>query len=147
MKEIFENQPKNFYEILEVSPGATQEEVRKAFIQLSKVHHPEAGGNAEVYKKITEAYAELKSPEKRKEYNQRMNIADWQKEDRPKDEVRDKKEDKDDLLKSYHKYQEAKKRAEIARKKYEESKKRSKDFEKKSKEFIDDLVNKAMGRK
>lgn len=49
----------NAYEILGVPFGASQEEIKKAFRALAKLHHPDLGGDAEVFKKITAAYAEL----------------------------------------------------------------------------------------
>lgn len=48
------------YEILELQPGASKEEIKKAFHRLAHIHHPDKGGDAEKFKKISAAYAELK---------------------------------------------------------------------------------------
>jgi len=42
--------------ILGVEPGATKADIRNAFRALSKVHHPDAGGNVEDFKKLRQAY-------------------------------------------------------------------------------------------
>jgi DnaJ-class molecular chaperone len=60
---------KNYYEILDVSPAASQDEIRAAFIRLSKEHHPDTGGDQEKYKYISEAYTILKDPAERSRYN------------------------------------------------------------------------------
>ena len=49
-----------YYEILGIKYGASREEVRKAFLKLAHQHHPDKGGDAEVFKKISAAYAQLR---------------------------------------------------------------------------------------
>lgn len=63
-------QKKNFYDILGVSRDASDAEIKKAFRKLAQKHHPDAGGNEEEFKKISEAYETLSDPKKRKEYDQ-----------------------------------------------------------------------------
>jgi DnaJ-class molecular chaperone len=46
----------NFYEVLGVTETATQDEIKKAYRKLAKENHPDAGGNEEVFKKISVAY-------------------------------------------------------------------------------------------
>lgn len=45
-----------WYEILGVKPEANKNAIRNAFRALSKVHHPDAGGNPEDFKRIRVAY-------------------------------------------------------------------------------------------
>ena len=48
-----------YYLILEIKPGATKEEIKKSFRRLAHIHHPDKGGDAEIFKKMSEAYNEL----------------------------------------------------------------------------------------
>jgi molecular chaperone DnaJ len=59
----------NYYDILGVDKNATQEEIKKTFRELSKKHHPDKGGDEEMFKKINGAYSVLSDPDKRKEYD------------------------------------------------------------------------------
>ncbi len=59
----------NPYEILGVDKQATRSQIKTAYYQLAEQHHPDKGGNAEVMKQITHAYAILSSPTKRKYYD------------------------------------------------------------------------------
>lgn len=61
---------KNFYDVLGVSRDAGADEIKKAFRKLAKQYHPDAGGDEQKYKEISEAYETLSNPEKRKEYDQ-----------------------------------------------------------------------------
>jgi len=63
---------KNYYEILGVDKGADKEELKKAYRELSKEHHPDRGGDAEKFKEINEAYSTLSDPEKRADYDNPM---------------------------------------------------------------------------
>lgn len=47
---------KNYYEILGVSPSATLQEIKKAFMRLALQHHPDKGGSVEKFREIHEAY-------------------------------------------------------------------------------------------
>lgn len=69
---------KNYYTIMEVTPEATQDEIRKAFIRLSKTHHPDKYpmGSPEkkqaekIFADITEAYSILSDPGHRRNYDE-----------------------------------------------------------------------------
>lgn len=59
----------NYYEILGVAKDAGQSEIKKKFRELSKTHHPDKGGDEEMFKKINEAYSVLSDPQKKAEYD------------------------------------------------------------------------------
>lgn len=62
---------KDYYKILGVDKNASQEEIKQAFRKLAHQHHPDkAGGNAEKFKEINEAYQVLGNPDKRKQFDQ-----------------------------------------------------------------------------
>lgn len=62
---------KDYYHILGISKGASADDVKKAFRELAHKHHPDkAGGNAEKFKEINEAYQVLSNPQKRAQYDQ-----------------------------------------------------------------------------
>jgi len=60
---------KDYYKILGIHKGATEEEVKKAFHQLAHKHHPDKGGDEKKFKEINEAYQILSNKEKRAQYD------------------------------------------------------------------------------
>lgn len=62
---------KDYYKILGIEKGATDQEVKRAFRKLAHEHHPDkANGNTEKFKEINEAYQVLSDKEKRQQYDQ-----------------------------------------------------------------------------
>ncbi len=55
-----------YEQVLGVSPGASDEDIKKAYKRLAMVHHPDRGGDAEQFKKVSEAYEFLSDPAKRR---------------------------------------------------------------------------------
>jgi len=64
----------NYYDILGVSEGASVEEIKRAFRNLAKKHHPDMGGDAEKFKKILEAYRVLSDEKLRADYDRRRKF-------------------------------------------------------------------------
>lgn len=52
------------YEILGVQPGATPDEVKTAYKNLAKKHHPDKGGDPEKFKEINNAFERISNPDK-----------------------------------------------------------------------------------
>ncbi len=63
----------DYYEILGISKGASEQEIKKAYRKLAHEYHPDKGGGpelAEKFKRINEAYQVLSDPQKRQRYDQ-----------------------------------------------------------------------------
>ncbi len=63
---------KDYYGVLGVAPGATQDEIRKAFRRLARKYHPDVSKEPDAearMKEINEANAVLSDPEKRAAYD------------------------------------------------------------------------------
>lgn len=60
---------KDLYEILGVSRDADSSEIRKAYKDLSKIHHPDKGGDPEKFKEVNLANEILSDDNKRKMYD------------------------------------------------------------------------------
>lgn len=57
-----------YYKILELNPGASQEEIKKSYRKLAKKYHPDhEGGSEEKFKEISEAYSVLSGKQPSKE--------------------------------------------------------------------------------
>ena len=59
----------NYYQILNISNTASQEQVKKAYLDKAKECHADHGGNDEQFKIVCEAYETLKDEEKRRNYD------------------------------------------------------------------------------
>ena len=70
---------KEFYKILEISEGATQEDIKKAYRKLALKWHPDKNPNnreeaEEKFKEISKAYEILGNEELRKRYDRGETI-------------------------------------------------------------------------
>lgn len=62
---------KDYYSILGIERGASEEEVKKAFRTLAHKYHPDKkGGDEAKFKEVSEAYAVLSDSKKRAQYDQ-----------------------------------------------------------------------------
>lgn len=69
------DQPKTYYELLDITPEASDDEVKRAYRKLALQYHPDRPGimnrrAAEMrFRQINEAYAHLKTAQKRAQYD------------------------------------------------------------------------------
>ncbi len=66
---------RNYYDVLGVARDATQSDIKKAYRNLAKAHHPDTNksdGSDERFKEINEANQVLSAPQKRIQYDQKM---------------------------------------------------------------------------
>lgn len=67
------SQKRDYYEVLGISKGATEQEIKKAYRSLAKKYHPDINkepGAEEKFKEINEAYEVLSDPKKKQTYDQ-----------------------------------------------------------------------------
>ena len=64
---------RDLYEILEISPIASQETIERMFRYLAQRYHPDRAGtgDADQFDRVVKAYSTLKNPESRAEYDSR----------------------------------------------------------------------------
>lgn len=61
---------KDYYKILGVTAKASKQEIRTAYLQLAKLHHPDsASGNEEKFKELGEAWSVLGNEDSRRNYD------------------------------------------------------------------------------
>lgn len=64
---------RDYYEVLGLTKGASEDEIKKAYRQLAKKYHPDINkepGAEEKFKEINEAYDTLSDPDKKARYDQ-----------------------------------------------------------------------------
>ncbi len=68
---------KDYYKILGVERGASEDDIKRAYRKLAMKHHPDRGGDQSKFQEIQEAYGVLGDAQKRQEYDnphQRVHI-------------------------------------------------------------------------
>lgn len=58
-----------YYDMLGVSPDASQSDIKKAYHKLAMKEHPDRGGDADKFKELSAAYEVLSDPDKRSRYD------------------------------------------------------------------------------
>ena len=66
----------SLYEDLGLDENASPAEIKKAYRKLALKHHPDKGGDAEKFKKITGAYEVLSDPQKKERYDRFGDVED-----------------------------------------------------------------------
>jgi curved DNA-binding protein CbpA len=69
-----QDEPKNYYEILELTPQAEPEDIRRAYIRLARKYHPDHNGNnnSVIMAELNHVYEVLSNTQKRQEYDKRF---------------------------------------------------------------------------
>ena len=69
---------KNFYLVLQVSPEASFEEIKKAYLKMAKIYHPDKNKGKSLalkrFQQINEAWEILKDQKKRKTFDENLKI-------------------------------------------------------------------------
>lgn len=59
----------NYYEILDLKPSATAEEIKAAYLRFTKLVHPDKGGSGALFDQVKRAYETLSDPDLRDQYD------------------------------------------------------------------------------
>jgi DnaJ-class molecular chaperone len=63
----------NYYSILGLQRGCSQDEIKKAYRRLASQHHPDKGGDTSTFQNIQAAYDVLGNPEKRSNHDMELD--------------------------------------------------------------------------
>jgi DnaJ-class molecular chaperone len=66
---VSDNEFVDYYELLGVSPDASIADVRRGFLRMAKIHHPDVGGSTEDMQLSSRAYRTLADEIGRKAYD------------------------------------------------------------------------------
>jgi hypothetical protein len=60
------------YEVLGIAPSAPTSEVRRAYVDLARRHHPDSGGDTSRMQAVNEAWQTLRDPARRAHYDRTL---------------------------------------------------------------------------
>ena len=78
------NSKKCYYEILEITKEANEDDIKKAYRRLAKIYHPDKNHedtSGDKFKEINEAYTILSDPQTKMKYDNQENINEPNHED------------------------------------------------------------------
>ena len=78
------NSKKCYYEILEITKEANEDDIKKAYRRLAKIYHPDKNHedtSGDKFKEINEAYTILSDPQTKMKYDNQENINEPNQED------------------------------------------------------------------
>lgn len=62
------------YEVLGVASGARTPEIRAAYLAVARRHHPDRGGDPDLMRRATQAWAVLGDPDRRAAYDREVGV-------------------------------------------------------------------------
>jgi DnaJ domain len=66
---------RSLYEVLDVDPEATRDEIRRAYLHRARLAHPDAGGSEAGMKEVNLAWQILGDPDRRRRYDRERDAA------------------------------------------------------------------------